>query len=46
MVQSNLRSSIEGLGNWLKVLNIALIPFLFTLLAIGISILKRSRAAD
>ncbi len=44
-VQSDLRSDIEGLGNWLKILNIALIPLLFTLLAIGVAALRRSRAA-
>jgi ABC-type uncharacterized transport system involved in gliding motility auxiliary subunit len=44
-VQSGLRSDIEGLGNWLKMLNIALMPLVFMLLAIGVAALRRSRAA-
>jgi ABC-type uncharacterized transport system involved in gliding motility auxiliary subunit len=43
MVQSNLRSSIEGLGTRLKVINIALIPALFTLVALGMVLWRRSR---
>jgi len=42
-VQSNLRSDIEGLGTRLKVINIALIPVLFTLLALGSIFWRRSR---
>jgi ABC-type uncharacterized transport system involved in gliding motility auxiliary subunit len=44
VVQRDLRSNIEGLGTALKVINIALIPFLFTLIAIGGSLWRRKRA--
>ncbi len=43
MVQRNLRSDIEGLGTRLKVINIALIPVLFTLVALGSIFWRRSR---
>jgi len=43
MVQRNLRSKIEGLGTWLKVINIALIPTLITFIAIGSILWRRSR---
>ncbi|MEC9376001.1 MAG: Gldg family protein [Pseudomonadota bacterium] len=42
LVQRNLRSDIEGLGNNLKILNIVLIPLIFSFLSIGLNFFRRS----
>ncbi|MEM9303728.1 MAG: hypothetical protein AAGE01_16530, partial [Pseudomonadota bacterium] len=34
-VQANLRSDIESLGTWLKIINIGLVPLLLTILALA-----------
>ncbi|HEY1961052.1 MAG TPA: Gldg family protein, partial [Rhizomicrobium sp.] len=44
-VQHNLRSSIDELGNLLAFVNIALVPILVALFAIGLWILRRRRRA-
>jgi ABC-type uncharacterized transport system involved in gliding motility auxiliary subunit len=44
-VQHNLRSSIDELGNLLAFVNIALVPILVALFAIGLWVLRRRRRA-
>ena len=44
-VQRELRQGIEGLETWLRILNIALVPALVTLLAIGLAVLRGRRRA-
>jgi ABC-type uncharacterized transport system involved in gliding motility auxiliary subunit len=48
-VQHDLQSNIESLGMWLKLINTALIPFLITLFAVGVSfysVRTRQRSAS
>jgi len=42
-VQRNLDRDIESLGNWLKVINIGLVPALITLAGIGLLLARRNR---
>jgi ABC-type uncharacterized transport system involved in gliding motility auxiliary subunit len=42
-VQHNLRSNIERLGTWLKVVNIGAVPLLVVALALGVSLTKARR---
>ncbi|SHJ47002.1 ABC-type uncharacterized transport system involved in gliding motility, auxiliary component [Roseomonas rosea] len=44
-VQRELRQGIEGLETWLRILNIALVPALITLLAIGLAVMRARRRA-
>jgi ABC-type uncharacterized transport system involved in gliding motility auxiliary subunit len=44
-VQLDLRRDIEGLQRVLRILNIALVPVLLTLLAIGLAVARRRRRA-
>jgi ABC-type uncharacterized transport system involved in gliding motility auxiliary subunit len=44
-VQLELRRDIEGLETWLRVVNIALVPALLTLLAIGLAVVRLRRRA-
>ncbi|MBB5696097.1 Gldg family protein [Muricoccus pecuniae] len=44
-VQRELRQGIEGLETWLRILNIALVPALVTMLAIGLAVLRTRRRA-
>ncbi|MBW7930470.1 MAG: hypothetical protein H3C57_04080, partial [Gammaproteobacteria bacterium] len=43
-VQRNLDRDIERLGNWLKVINIGLVPLLISLISIGVLLLRRRHA--
>ena len=45
-VQRELRQGIEGLETWLRVLNIALVPALLTLFAIGLAVIRARRRAE
>ncbi|RAI60419.1 Gldg family protein [Roseicella frigidaeris] len=44
-VQLELRRDIEGLETWLRVVNIALVPALLTLFAIGLAVVRARRRA-
>ncbi|HEY8610617.1 MAG TPA: Gldg family protein, partial [Roseomonas sp.] len=44
-VQRELRQGIEGLETWLRILNIALVPALITVFAIGLAVLRARRRA-
>ena len=44
-VRRNLDADIEALGTWLKALNIALVPIVLTLIALGIGVVRRRRKA-
>jgi ABC-type uncharacterized transport system involved in gliding motility auxiliary subunit len=45
-VQRELRQGIEGLETWLRILNIALVPALITVFAIGLALLRARRRAE
>ncbi len=45
-VQRNLRSDIESLGTWLKVINIGLVPVLLTIFALFLAGLKARRRRE
>jgi len=45
-VQRELRQGIEGLETWLRVLNIALVPALLTVFAIGLALFRARRRAE
>jgi uncharacterized protein (TIGR03382 family) len=40
-----LDADIDRLGTWLKVINIALVPVLLTIAALGMVVLRRRRKA-
>lgn len=42
-VQHNLRKDIDSLGSWLAFVNIALVPILIAILAIGLAAFRRRR---
>ncbi len=44
-VRRNLDADIDRLGTWLKVINIALVPVLLTLLALGVVVVRARRKA-
>jgi ABC-type uncharacterized transport system involved in gliding motility auxiliary subunit len=44
-VKRQLDADIERLGNWLKVINIILVPLLLTLAAIGFHFWRKRRTA-
>lgn len=44
-VQLELRRDIEGLETWLRIVNIALVPALITLFAIGLAVVRGRRRA-
>jgi ABC-type uncharacterized transport system involved in gliding motility auxiliary subunit len=44
-VQHNLRKEVDRLGEWLAFINIALVPLLVALFAIGLALLRRRRRA-
>jgi ABC-type uncharacterized transport system involved in gliding motility auxiliary subunit len=44
-VQLDLRRDIEGMETWLRVLNIAAVPALLTVVAIGLGLARRRRRA-
>lgn len=44
-VQRNLDQDIERLGNWLKVIDIGLMPLLISLASLGILLARRARGA-
>ena len=44
-VQLELRRDIEGMETWLRILNIAFVPVLLTLIAIGLGIVRARRRA-
>jgi ABC-type uncharacterized transport system involved in gliding motility auxiliary subunit len=44
-VRRNLDADIDNLGTWLKAINIALVPILLTIAALGIVIVRRRRKA-
>ncbi|WP_198371655.1 GldG family protein [Roseomonas rosulenta] len=44
-VQLDLRRDIEGMETWLRVLNIAAVPLLLTLFAIGLGVARRRKRA-
>ncbi|NOG70894.1 Gldg family protein [Roseicella sp. DB1501] len=44
-VQLELRRDIEGLETWLRLVNIALVPALLTLFAIGLAVVRARRRA-
>ena len=45
-VQANLRSDIENLGTWLKVINIVLVPALLTLLVLALLAVRAKRRKE
>jgi len=45
-VRRNLDADIENLGTWLKVINIALVPLLLTILALAVVVVRRRRKAN
>ena len=45
-VQLELRRDIEGLETWLRIVNIALVPLLLTLFAIGLGVVRARRRAE
>jgi len=44
-VRRNLDADIDNLGAWLKAINIALVPILLTIAALGLVVLRRRRKA-
>jgi ABC-type uncharacterized transport system involved in gliding motility auxiliary subunit len=44
-VRRNLDADIDRLGNWLKAINIALVPILLTILALGVRIVRARKQA-
>jgi len=44
-VQHNLRKEVDRLGEWLAFINIALVPLLVAVFAIGLALLRRRRRA-
>lgn len=44
-VRRNLDADIEALGAWLKAINIALVPIVLTLIALGVGVVRRRRKA-
>ena len=44
-VRRNLDADIERLGTWLKVINIALVPVLLTIFALGVVVVRRRKQA-
>jgi ABC-type uncharacterized transport system involved in gliding motility auxiliary subunit len=44
-VRRNLDADIDRLGTWLKVVNIALVPVLLTIVALGVVVVRRRRKA-
>ena len=44
-MRRNLDADIDRLGTWLKVINIALVPVLLTLLALGVVVFRARRKA-
>ena len=44
-VQLELRQDIETLETWLRIVNIALVPVMLTLFALGIGVLRSRRRA-
>jgi len=44
-VRRNLDADIDRLGTWLKVANIALVPVLLTILALGLAVVRARRRA-
>jgi ABC-type uncharacterized transport system involved in gliding motility auxiliary subunit len=44
-VRRNLDADIDRLGNWLKAINIALVPILLTIFALGVVVVRRRRKA-
>jgi ABC-type uncharacterized transport system involved in gliding motility auxiliary subunit len=45
-VRRNLDADIDRLGTWLKVINIALVPALLTIAALGVVVVRRRRKAQ
>jgi ABC-type uncharacterized transport system involved in gliding motility auxiliary subunit len=43
-VRRNLDADIDRLGTWLKVINIALVPVLLTIAALGVVVVRRRKA--
>jgi ABC-type uncharacterized transport system involved in gliding motility auxiliary subunit len=44
-VRRNLDADIDRLGTWLKVINIALVPVVLTILALGVAVVRARRKA-
>jgi ABC-type uncharacterized transport system involved in gliding motility auxiliary subunit len=44
-VRRNLDADIDRLGTWLKVINIALVPVVLTILALGVAVIRARRRA-
>jgi ABC-type uncharacterized transport system involved in gliding motility auxiliary subunit len=44
-VRRNLDADIDRLGTWLKVINIALVPIVLTILALGLAVVRARRKA-
>ena len=44
-VRRNLDADIDDLGTWLKVINIALVPLLLTIIALGVVVVRRRKKA-
>jgi ABC-type uncharacterized transport system involved in gliding motility auxiliary subunit len=44
-VRRNLDADIETLGAWLKAINIALVPIVLTIIALGVGVIRRRRKA-
>src|SRR5688572_12224989 len=44
-VRRNLDADIDRLGTWLKVINIALVPVLLTIFALGVVVVRRRKQA-
>jgi hypothetical protein len=44
-VQLDLRRDIEGMETWLRIINIAAVPLLLTLFAIGLGVARSRRRA-
>jgi ABC-type uncharacterized transport system involved in gliding motility auxiliary subunit len=44
-VRRNLDADIETLGGWLKAINIALVPIVLTIIALGVGVVRRRRKA-
>ncbi|MBS0416523.1 MAG: Gldg family protein [Proteobacteria bacterium] len=42
-VRAGLDQDIKGLGNWLKLLNIVIVPVLFALIALAFTVLRRQQ---
>ena len=45
-VRRNLDADIDRLGTWLKVINIALVPVVLTILALGLAVVRARRKAQ